>query len=69
LSAEPIEQGERDRLLAEAKAKGYISDYQGVRISRSGQRFRIESVILWDVLTEKGENGGQAAMFGRWEMV
>jgi predicted DCC family thiol-disulfide oxidoreductase YuxK len=69
LSAEPIEQDERDRLLAEAKTKGYISDYQGVRISRSGKRFRIEQVILWDVLTADGENGGQAAMFAHWQAV
>jgi hypothetical protein len=65
-SAEPVAQVDRDRLLAEAKRQGYISNYQGVRISRSGRRFWIEDVILWDVLTETGENCGQAATFKTW---
>jgi hypothetical protein len=69
LSAEPTQQIDRDRLLAQAKAQGYIDNYQGIRISRSGRRFRIKDVILWDVLTETGENCGQAAMFKRWDWV
>lgn len=69
LSAEPIEQIERDRLLQQAKQQGYISDYQGVRISSTGKRFRIENVILWDVLDETGQRCGQAATFDRWDML
>lgn len=69
LSAEPLAREDRDRLLAQAKIKGYISDYQGIRISRTGQRFWIENVILWDVLTETGETCGQAATFSRWRFV
>jgi hypothetical protein len=65
-SVEPVAQEERDRLLAEARANGYISNYKGIRISRTGKRFWIEDVILWDVLTETGENCGQAAMFPHW---
>jgi MEKHLA domain len=37
LSAEPFNQAERDRLLAEVTEKGYIDHYQGVRISSTGQ--------------------------------
>jgi MEKHLA domain len=66
-SAEPIEQRERDRLLAEAKTKGYISNYRGVRISSTGQRFWIEDVILWDVLDENDQRYGQAATFSHWK--
>ncbi len=69
LSAEPIARNDRDRLLASAKTKGYISDYQGIRISRTGKRFWIEDVILWDVLTESGESCGQAAMFAQWQFL
>ncbi len=65
-SAEPVAQAERNRLLATAKVQGYINDYRGVRISRSGRRFWIEDVILWDVLTETGQTCGQAAMFANW---
>jgi predicted DCC family thiol-disulfide oxidoreductase YuxK len=67
LSAEPVAQAERDRLLAQAQTQGYISDYRGVRIARSGQRFMIESVLLWTVLDEQGAPCGQAAMFANWQ--
>jgi len=69
LSAEPIEQAERARLLQQAKQRGFIRNYQGVRISNTGQRFRIRNVILWDVLDEQGDRCGQAATFDQWEML
>ncbi|MBD2073798.1 MEKHLA domain-containing protein [Phormidium sp. FACHB-592] len=69
LTAEPVEQGERDRLLAQAKANGYISDYQGIRISSTGQRFWIQAAVIWDVLDEQNQRCGQAAKFDRWEFV
>lgn len=67
LTAEPMEQEERDRLLAQARAQGYISDYKGIRISSTGQRFWIQDVVLWDVLDEQNQRCGQAARFDRWE--
>ena len=69
LTAEPIEQEERDRLLAQAKAQGYISDYKGIRISSTGRRFWIQDIVIWDVLDEQNQRCGQAAMFDRWEIV
>lgn len=68
-SAEPISQEERSRLLAEAKANGYISDYRGVRISSQGKRFWIENVILWTVLDESHQPCGQAATFSTWKFI
>lgn len=68
-SAEPVEQTERDRLLSEAKVRGYIDNYQGVRISSTGQRFSIENVILWDVLDENYQCCGQAATFAHWNLI
>ena len=69
LTAEPIEREERDRLLAQAKAQGYINDYKGIRISSTGRRFWIQDVVIWDVLDEQNQPCGQAAKFDRWEMV
>jgi len=69
LTAEPIAQPERDRLLAQARAKGFIDDYQGIRIASNGQRFWIQNVVIWDVLNEANERCGQAATFARWEYV
>lgn len=39
---EPVRQQERDRLLATAASKGYIDNYTGIRISRTGKRFQTE---------------------------
>jgi PAS domain-containing protein len=66
LSAEPVSQRERQRLLEQARIKGYVDTYQGIRIARDGRRFRIENVILWDVLDDRGNFVGQAAVFDRW---
>lgn len=69
LTAEPIAQADRDRLLQRAKERGFIDDYEGVRISRTGKRFYIRNVILWGVLDEAGNPCGQAATFNQWEMI
>ena len=66
LSAEPVSQGERQRLLEDARSKGFVDTYRGIRIARDGRRFRIENVILWDVLDDHGNPLGQAAVFDRW---
>jgi len=41
LTAEAPNREERARLLAAVTARGFIDDYSGVRISKSGRRFRI----------------------------
>lgn len=68
-TAEPIARAERDRLLQQAREQGYISNYQGVRISSTGKRFWIQDVIIWDVLDETNQQIGQAATFDRWEFL
>jgi hypothetical protein len=69
LSAEPLAQIDRDRLLLEAKNNGYIQNYGGVRISRTGKRFWIENVTLWTVTDRNGEDIGQAATFSKWSPI
>jgi PAS domain-containing protein len=66
LSAELVSQGERQRLLDQARSKGYVDTCQGIRIARDGRRFRIENVTIWDVLDDHGNFVGQAAVFDRW---
>ena len=68
-SAELVEQAARDRLLSEAKVKGCIDNYQGVRISSTGQRFSVKDVTLWDVLDETHQRCGQAATFAHWKII
>jgi len=63
LSAEPVNQAERERLLSQVTANGYIDHYEGVRISSTGKRFKISNAVVWN-LTDKNQNyKGQAAWF------
>lgn len=65
-SAEPLLREERDALLARVRERGFIDDYAGVRIAASGQRFRIEQAVVWELLDLDGQRYGQAATFERW---
>jgi hypothetical protein len=69
LSAEPIHQLERDKLLAEVNRKGYIDDYQGIRLTKTGRRFLIKNAVVWNLLDDNGQYAGQAARFGEWEFL
>ena len=67
LSAEAVLQQERERLLKRVGIDGYIDDYSGVRISKSGQRFMIDQATVWNLLDKHGNYYGQAAMFSSWQ--
>ena len=69
LTAEAPEREERARLLAEVTAHGFIDNYSGIRISKSGRRFRIARATVWNLVTERGEPCGQAATFSEWELL
>jgi hypothetical protein len=66
LTAEPVNQAERERMLARARAQGFIDDYRGVRISGTGRRFLVEEAVVWTVVDHEREPLGQAATFSRW---
>lgn len=69
LSAEPVNQSERERLLAQVTQNGYIDNYAGVRISSTGKRFIIKNAVVWNLLNDKGNYKGQAACFGDWKFL
>jgi hypothetical protein len=69
LSAEPLAQQERDRLLARVGSHGYIDDYSGIRISSTGKRFMIRDATVWNLLDESGQAYGQAALLRDWQEV
>ena len=68
-TAEAPNREERARLLSEVTSRGFIDDYSGVRISKTGRRFRIHRATVWNLITEVGMPCGQAAMFDRWEFI
>lgn len=64
--AEPMHREERELFLRDVREKGIARGYSGVRISKSGRRFRIEDVTCWNVLDGRGQRIGQAACYPRW---
>lgn len=69
LSAEAANREQRTRLLAEVSANGYSDDYQGIRISSNGKRFRINHATVWNLVDGDKQLYGQAAMFAVWEFL
>ena len=69
LSAEAPARGERQRLLDAVSRNGIAFGYTGIRISRTGRRFRIEDGTVWQLQDEAGVVHGQAACFARWHAV
>lgn len=66
LSAAENERAERGHMLQSGASNGIIFNYSGIRVSKNGHRFRIEDVILWNVLDDAGMRIGQAATFKKW---
>ena len=66
LTAEPMHRDERARLLDRTRRDGYVDDYAGIRVSKTGKRFRIEQAIVWNLTDTAGVPRGQAATFASW---
>jgi hypothetical protein len=66
-TAEPGEQAERERLLQTVARQGYMDNYRGIRIAKTGRRFLIEQATVWNLLDENGGHYGQAATFTQWK--
>ena len=60
---------ERARLMAAVTERGFIDDYAGIRITRTGRRFRIRQATVWNVVDDAGRPAGQAATFSGWEWI
>ncbi|MEN8219306.1 MAG: MEKHLA domain-containing protein [Pseudomonadota bacterium] len=63
-SAEAMHRTERAEMLKRALLQGFIDNYQGIRISSKGIRFRIENGTIWNV-----QDFGQAATFAHWQII
>ena len=68
-SAEPVARDERQRLLDLVASQGFIDNYSGVRIAKSGKRFLIKHATVWNLLGHDGQVMGQAAAFDHWAPV
>ena len=66
LTAEPVNRAERERMLEQARMRGCVETYRGVRITGTGKRFLVDNVLIWNVLDPNGKHIGQAATFAQW---
>ncbi len=65
-SVEVVNQESRDKLMAQVTTKGFIKNYQGIRISSQGRRFQINNAIIWNIHDKQNVYQGQAAFFSEW---
>lgn len=56
MSAEAPAQAERQRLLDSVTSNGFVTDYRGVRVAKSGRRFWIVDGIVWQLHDENGQH-------------
>jgi PAS domain S-box-containing protein len=66
LSAEAPNRAERQHLVEAVTLDGFATGYRGLRIAKSGRRFWIEDVTMWQVTDDAGAVLGQAATYRRW---
>ena len=66
LSAEKILREERQKILEATSQQGYLRNYQCIRISRTGKRYKINDITLWNIIDDQGSLYGQAATFSDW---
>ncbi len=63
LTAEPMHRDQRSDMFEQMRTKGWIANYEGIRISATGKRFRIKNAIIWTVTDRAGQRIGEAATF------
>jgi len=68
-TAEAMEREARADFLRRVRENGYVDDYRGIRVSRSGKRFEIRQAIVWNLIDENQNYVGQAATFTHWEYI
>lgn len=65
LSAVADAREEREQMLASVAQRGCARGYRGLRVAKSGRRFWIEDVSVWNLVDAQGESHGQAATYRR----
>ncbi len=56
----------REAMMQQVVRDGFVSGYEGRRVSRSGRPFLIQDVTIWRLLEENGDSFGVAAFFRRY---
>lgn len=69
LSAEATARETRQAALDAVARDGFVAGYGGIRIAKSGRRFRIRDAVIWQLIDTDGTVKGQAATFADWDPV
>jgi hypothetical protein len=56
----------REAMMQAVVRDGFVSGYEGERVSRTGRSFLIQDVTIWRLLDESDESFGIAAFFPRY---
>jgi PAS domain-containing protein len=62
LSAEAPDRDERQAFLEQVERDGFVAAYRGMRVTKSGKRFWIDNVVVWQLHDDAGVYRGQAAL-------
>lgn len=65
-TTEPLLREERKKLLEETTNQGFITNYQGIRISKTGKKYQINDITIWNLYNKDNQYCGQAATFSDW---
>jgi hypothetical protein len=69
LSAEAILREDRQIIIETTQKQGFMANFQGIRISKTGKRYQIKDITLWNLMDEQDQYTGQAATFSQWELL
>lgn len=65
-SAGPPDRDERQGFIEAVRRAGFATGYRGLRVAKSGRRFWIEDVTMWQLVDASGALRGEAAVYARW---
>lgn len=66
LATGQVKSCEQAQLLDAIDRKGFVTNYRGLQVMKSGGRFRTEDATVWQLKDRHGVSQGQAAMFSKW---
>jgi MEKHLA domain len=62
-TAKPVDRSARLAIMEQVNLNNYISNYSGVRVSKTGKEFKILDATVWNLFDNDGSSYGQAAWF------
>ena len=57
---------ERQILIQETTDREYVTNRQGIRISKTGKKYQINDITIWNLYNNEDKYCGQAATFSDW---